>query len=216
MKLKKSNAIKCCLLLALAGFVLYTSVDVATPTPTTSTTTSGTIQNVGSGAKANVREFADENDNTDNYGESKRGYTHRDEEEAVEETRTSSFSSSSSSSSKNKRRAKQKEILKTINGHAKMLPDKSPSRVYDIFTDDDDEFQDSNTASSSSCKTQFTISDAFKNANSNGIGYSHMAMLSPLPKGSFYRWILVWQCSKGIEGTADMHLRAVFSDDLNK
>ena len=98
MKLKKSNAIKCCLLLALAGFVLYTSVDVATPTPTTLTTTRGTIQNVGSGAKANVREFADENDNTDNYGESKRGYTHRDEEEAVEETRTSSFSSSSSSS----------------------------------------------------------------------------------------------------------------------
>jgi len=41
-------------------------------------------------------------------------------------------------------------------------------------------------------------------------------MLSPLPKGSFYRWILVWQCSRGIEGTADMHLRAVFSDDLNK
>ena len=219
MKPKKSNAIKCCLLLAIAGFVLYTSVDVATTTTTsiTTTTTSATgIQNVGSGAKANVREFADENDNTDDYGESKRGYTHREEEEAVEEIRTSAFSSSSSSSSsKNKRRAKQKEILKTINGHAKMLPDKSPSRVYDIFTDDD-EFEDSNTASSSSCKTQFTISDAFKNANSNGIGYSHMAMLSPLPKGSFYRWILVWQCSKGIEGTADMHLRAVFSDDLNK
>jgi hypothetical protein len=192
-------------------------VDVATTTTTsiTTTTTSDTgIQNVGSGAKANVREFADENDNTDDYGESKRGYTHREEEEAVEEIRTSAFSSSSSSS-KNKRRAKQKEILKTINGHAKMLPDKSPSRVYDIFTDDD-EFEDSNIASSSSCKTQFTISDAFKNANSNGIGYSHMAMLSPLPKGSFYRWILVWQCSKGIEGTADMHLRAVFSDDLNK
>ena len=122
--------------------------------------------------KANVREFADENDNTDDYGESKRGYTHREEEEAVEEIRTSSFSSSSSSSSKNKRRAKQKEILKTINGHAKMLPDKSPSRVYDIFTDDD-EFEDSNTASSS-CKTQFTISDVFKNANSNGIGIRDM------------------------------------------
>ena len=151
MKPKKSNAIKCCLLLAIAGFVLYTSVDVATTTTTsiTTTTTSATgIQNVGSGAKANVRrEFADENDNTDDYGESKRGYTHREEEEAVEEIRTSAFSSSSSSS-KNKRRAKQKEILKTINGHAKMLPDKSPSRVYDIFTDDDDEFQDSNTASS--------------------------------------------------------------------
>ena len=26
----------------------------------------------------------------------------------------------------------------------------------------------------------------------------------------------MWQCSRGIEGTADMHLRAVFSDDLNK
>ena len=160
MKPKKSNAIKCCLLLTIAGFVLYTSVDVATTTTTsiTTTTTSATgIQNVGSGAKANVREFADENDNTDDYGESKRGYTHREEEEAVEEIRTSAFSSSSSSSSsssKNKRRAKQKEILKTINGHAKMLPDKSPSRVYDIFTDDDDEIQDSNTASSSSCKTQ--------------------------------------------------------------
>ena len=32
MKPKKSNAIKCCLLLAIAGFVLYTSVDVATTT----------------------------------------------------------------------------------------------------------------------------------------------------------------------------------------
>ena len=94
MKPKKSNAIKCCLLLAIAGFVLYTSVDVATTTTTsiTTTTTSGTgIQNVGSGAKANVREFADENDNTDDYGESKRGYTHREEEEAVEEIRTSAL-----------------------------------------------------------------------------------------------------------------------------
>ena len=60
MKPKKSNAIKCCLLLAIAGFVLYTSVDVATTTTTsiTTTTTSATgIQNVGSGAKANVREI---------------------------------------------------------------------------------------------------------------------------------------------------------------
>jgi hypothetical protein len=208
MKLKKHNVIKFCALLVLVAFVLYTSFDVATTTTTTSTTTSasGIIHD---GAKANVRGFADENDNAVDYAEAQHGYAQREEADAEEEVRTIS----SSSSSKNRRRAKQKEILKTINGHAKMLPDKSPSRVYDIFTDDND-FEDSNTASS--CKNQFAISDAFKNANSNGIGYSHMAMLSPLPKGSFYRWILVWQCSRGIEGTADMHLRAIFSDDLNK
>ena len=208
MKLKKHSVIKICALLVLVAFVVYTSLDVATSSTKTSTTTSasGIIHDVDNEARANVRGFADKNDNTFDYAEAQHGYAHREEAEVEEEITTSS-------SSKNRRKAKQKEILKTINGHAKMLPDKSPSRAYDIFTDDD-EFEDSNTASS--CKNQFTISDAFKNANSNGIGYSHMAMLSPLPKGSFYRWILVWQCSRGIEGTADMHLRAVFSDDLNK
>ena len=208
MKLKKHSVIKICALLVLVAFVVYTSLDVATSSTKTSTTTSasGIIHDVDNEARANVRGFADKNDNTFDYAEAQHGYAHREEAEVEEEITTSS-------SSKNRRKAKQKEILKTINGHAKMLPDKSPSRAYDIFTVDD-EFEDSNTASS--CKNQFTISDAFKNANSNGIGYSHMAMLSPLPKGSFYRWILVWQCSRGIEGTADMHLRAVFSDDLNK
>ena len=125
------------------------------------------------------------------------------------------------------RKAKQKQILKTMRGHAKMLQDKTPSRAYDAFEEDEghDDYGGLGAPSSSSCynknthnnnDNQFSISDAFKNANSNGIGYSHMAMLSPLPKGSFYRWILVWQCSRGIEGTADMHLRAVFSDDLKK
>ena len=208
MKLKKHSVIKICALLVLVAFVVYTALDVATTSTKTSTTTSasGIIHDVDNEARANVRGFADKNDNTFDYAEAQHGYAHREEAEVEEEITTSS-------SSKNRRKAKQKEILKTINGHAKMLPDKSPSRAYDIFTVDD-EFEDSNTASS--CKNQFTISDAFKNANSNGIGYSHMAMLSPLPKGSFYRWILVWQCSRGIEGTADMHLRAVFSDDLNK
>ena len=207
MKLKKHSVIKICAVLVLVAFVVYT-LDVATSSTKTSTTTSasGIIHDVDNEARANVRGFADKNDNTFDYAEAQHGYAHREEAEVEVEITTSS-------SSKNRRKAKQKEILKTINGHAKMLPDKSPSRAYDIFTVDD-EFEDSNTASS--CKNQFTISDAFKNANSNGIGYSHMAMLSPLPKGSFYRWILVWQCSRGIEGTADMHLRAVFSDDLNK
>ena len=205
--MKKHSVIKkICALLVLVAFVGYTSLDVTTTT-TSTTSASGIIHDE---AKANIRGFADENDNAVDYAEAQQGYAHREEAEAEEET---TIFSSSSSSSKNRRRAKQKEILKTINGHAKMLPDKSPSRAYDILTDDD-EFEDSNTASS--CKNQFSVSDAFKNANSNGIGYSHMAMLSPLPKGSFYRWVLVWQCSRGIEGTADMHLRAIFSDDLNK
>jgi hypothetical protein len=208
MKLKKHSVIKkICALLVLVAFVGYTSLDVTTTTTSTTTSASGIIHDE---AKANIRGFADENDNAVDYAEAQQGYAHREEAEAEEEITTFS---SSSTSSKNRRRAKQKEILKTINGHAKMLPDKSPSRAYDILTDDD-EFEDSNTASS--CKNQFSVSDAFKNANSNGIGYSHMAMLSPLPKGSFYRWVLVWQCSRGIEGTADMHLRAIFSDDLNK
>ena len=206
--MKKHSVIKkICALLVLVAFVGYTSLDVTTTTTSTTTSASGIIHDE---AKANIRGFADENDNAVDYAEAQQGYAHREEAEAEEET---TIFSSSSSSSKNRRRAKQKEILKTINGHAKMLPDKSPSRAYDILTDDD-EFEDSNTASS--CKNQFSVSDAFKNANSNGIGYSHMAMLSPLPKGSFYRWVLVWQCSRGIEGTADMHLRAIFSDDLNK
>ena len=203
MKLKKHSVIKLCALLVLVAFVFNT----ASTTTTSTTSASGVIHDE---AKANIRGFADENDNAVDYAEAQQGYAHREEAEAEEEI---TVFSSSSSSSKNRRRAKQKEILKTINGHAKMLPDKSPSRAYDILTDDD-EFEDSNTAPS--CKNQFSVSDAFKNANSNGIGYSHMAMLSPLPKGSFYRWILVWQCSRGIEGTADMHLRAIFSDDLNK
>ena len=206
--MKKHSVIKkICALLVLVAFVGYTSLDVTTTTTSTTTSASGIIHDE---AKANIRGFADENDNAVDYAEAQQGYAHREEAEAEEET---TIFSSSSSTSKNRRRAKQKEILKTINGHAKMLPDKSPSRAYDILTDDD-EFEDSNTASS--CKNQFSVSDAFKNANSNGIGYSHMAMLSPLPKGSFYRWVLVWQCSRGIEGTADMHLRAIFSDDLNK
>jgi hypothetical protein len=26
-----------------------------------------------------------------------------------------------------------------------------------------------------------------------------------------WKWMVIWQCSPGIEGTSDMHLRAAFS-----
>ena len=133
MKLKKHSVIKkICALLVLVAFVGYRALDFVTTTTTTSTTTSasGIIHDE---AKANIRGFADENDNAVDYAEAQHGYAHGEEAEV----RTFS---SSSSSTKNRRRAKQKEILKTINGHAKMLPDKSPSRAYDILTDDDDDY----------------------------------------------------------------------------
>ena len=94
MKLKKHSVIKFCALLVLVAFVLYTAFDVATTTTTTSTITSasGIIHD---GAKANVRGFADENDNAVDYAEAQHGYAQREEADAEEEVRTISSSSSS-------------------------------------------------------------------------------------------------------------------------
>ena len=171
----------------------------------------------GGGGDFEVGNDDDDDDGRSSFSSTKNSFVYGNN--ANEDTTTTTTTT--------QRKAKQKQILKMMRGHAKMLQDKTPSRAYDAFEEDEghDDYGGLGASSSSSCynknthnnnDNQFSISDAFKNANSNGIGYSHMAMLSPLPKGSFYRWILVWQCSRGIEGTADMHLRAVFSDDLKK
>jgi hypothetical protein len=117
------------------------------------------------------------------------------------------------------RKQKQREILAKIKGNANMLNDKHPSMAYARFDENEHtkniEQKCSTTSERNSNNAEFIV-DAFKNSEKNLIGYSHMAMISELPKGAFYRWILIWQCSRGIEGTSDMHLRATFSDDLRK
>ena len=43
--------------------------------------------------------------------------------------------------------------------------------------------------------------------------YSHMAMISPLPKKSLFNWIVCWQTAWRHEGTSDQHFRCSYSLD---
>ena len=43
--------------------------------------------------------------------------------------------------------------------------------------------------------------------------YSHMAMISPLPKRSLFNWIVCWQTAHRHEGTEDQHFRCSLSLD---
>ena len=45
--------------------------------------------------------------------------------------------------------------------------------------------------------------------------YSHMAMISPLPTHSLFKWIVVWQTAEAFEGADDQHLRCAFSNDAS-
>jgi hypothetical protein len=46
-----------------------------------------------------------------------------------------------------------------------------------------------------------------------GIDYSHMAMISRLPRAALWRWILVWQAANVKEGEPDQHFLCAYSDD---
>lgn len=46
-----------------------------------------------------------------------------------------------------------------------------------------------------------------------GVDYSHMAMISRLPKAALWSWIVVWQAANVKEGEPDQHFLCAFSDD---
>ena len=96
-----------------------------------------------------------------------------------------------------------------------MLPDKSPSRVYDIFTDDDDEFQDSNTASSSSCKTHPQSRRVQKRKLERHRVFAHGDALAVTKRKllSMDFSVAVFKRNRGYRGYA---LEGSFFDDLNK
>ena len=49
------------------------------------------------------------------------------------------------------------------------------------------------------------VGDVFKNNVKDSVGYSHMAMISQMPgPNPVWKWIVIWQCSPGIEGTGNM------------
>jgi len=47
----------------------------------------------------------------------------------------------------------------------------------------------------------------------DGIDYSHMAMISKLPKKALWNWIMVWQSANVKEGEPDQHFMCAYSDD---
>jgi hypothetical protein len=112
------------------------------------------------------------------------------------------------------RKLAQKTVLTVLDGKTRMLPDKTPVQSF---------HWDQPTAPPHAPQCEDThkegavvhVGDVFKNNVKDHVGYSHMAMISQMPgPHPVWKWVVVWQCSPGIEGTGDMHLRAAFSDNL--
>ena len=72
---------------------------------------------------------------------------------------------------------------------------------------------DSNiTMASSSSSTTSTTSTTTKETT-EGIDYSHMAMVSKLPARALWKWIMIWQAAQVKEGEPDQHFMCAYSDD---
>ena len=71
---------------------------------------------------------------------------------------------------------------------------------------------DSNITMASSSSSTTTTTTATKETT-EGIDYSHMAMVSKLPARALWKWIIIWQAAQVKEGEPDQHFMCAYSDD---
>ena len=69
------------------------------------------------------------------------------------------------------------------------------------------------SSSSSSSSSTSSSSTTTTKETTEGIDYSHMAMVSKLPARALWKWIIIWQAAQVKEGEPDQHFMCAYSDD---
>ncbi len=72
---------------------------------------------------------------------------------------------------------------------------------------------DSNITMASSSSTTTSTTSTTTKETTEGIDYSHMAMVSKLPARALWKWIMIWQAAQVKEGEPDQHFMCAYSDD---
>eukprot|EP00899_Mesostigma_viride_P027659 jgi/Mesvir1/8078/Mv06995-RA.1 len=110
------------------------------------------------------------------------------------------------------RRDAQVAVLSFLQGRGRVSRSVTPTRAYEFWNGDPGDMKcDSSHDEEPEPSRPSRLGHVFGNTASTG--YNHMAMVSPMPRGSLWNWIVVWQAAPLYEGTSEQHFLASFSDD---